>query len=801
MLRVFGRRRPARLSARRPNSLIESAAASALEALEPRRLLAGVTVGVVATDPSASESGPDRGAFRFSRSGDTTASMTLYYALSGTATNGTDYQKLGGSVTFAAGATTADVSVVPIADSASESTETVIATVYPSVKYTIGTKTATVNIANGGTTQPPPPPGGVTVSVAASDPNAAEAGADRGTFRFTRTGSTSTSLTVYYAIAGSATNGSDYQKLGGSVTFAAGAATADANVVPIDDSIGEGNETVAISVYPSNRYSIANKAATVTIADRGGTPSPANRPPRTPVFTEPQSDGELVAGSDLHMGTAPFSDPDPGQTHRASDFEIWTDGASPVRVWHAYGVSDFRKTHIHFGDGVFEGPLAGKRELPPDQNFVVRARYRDSSGDPATEYSAWGMRRFRTEPAQQPIPDAPDWTVDQAGYKVEKVPVTFGPGEGQFRLPVNIAFVPNPGPDPTDPLFYVTELYGSIRVVTRNYTVFTYASGLLNYNPAGSFPGEGENGLTGLAIDPATGDLFVSCLYEETPFDNVVNRAPKVVRLHSTDGGLHAATRTDILKMPGESQGQSHQISNVSIGPDGKLYVQNGDGFEFATAQNLDSFRGKVLRLNKDGSAPADNPFYDAADGITARDYVYAYGFRNPFGGAWRNSDGRLYEVENGSGLDRFARVGRGVNYGWDGNGSSLATNAIYNWSPAPAPVNLAFVQSSVFGGSGFPAAQFDRAFVTLSGPTYATGPQSRGKRIDEFVIDATGKVVGTPRTLVHYTGSGKATLAGIAAGPDGLYFSGLYKNGTTNGVYDPTAAGADLFRIRYVGG
>ena len=111
---------------------------------------------------------------------------------------------------------------------------------------------------------------------------------------------------------------------------------------------------------------------------------------------------------------------------------------------------------------------------------------------------------------------------------------------------------------------------------------------------------------------------------------------PKVERLHSTDGGRTMATRTILLNMQPETQGQSHQISNITIGPDGKLYVHMGDGFNAATALNLDQYRGKVLRMNLDGTAPTDNPFYNAADGINARDYVFTYGHRNPFGGAWR---------------------------------------------------------------------------------------------------------------------------------------------------------------------
>src|SRR5262249_39913558 len=156
---------------------------------------------------------------------------------------------------------------------------------------------------------------------------------------------------------------------------------------------------------------------------------------------------------------------------------------------------------------------------------------------------------------------------------------------------------------------------------------------LLNFNPTGAFPGSGEQGLTGIAIDPATGDLFCGMLYDAAP--PIGPHYPKIVRFHSTDGGQTAATQTIIRDMVGETQAQYPQTSNFSLGPDGQLYVHLGHGFTPATAQNLDSYRGKILRMNLDGSAPSDNPFYDAANGINARDYVFAYGFRNPFGGAW----------------------------------------------------------------------------------------------------------------------------------------------------------------------
>src|SRR5687768_745474 len=187
------------------------------------------------------------------------------------------------------------------------------------------------------------------------------------------------------------------------------------------------------------------------------------------------------------------------------------------------------------------------------------------------------------------------------------------------------------------------------------------------------------------------------------------------------------ATRTILLNMQPETQGQSHQISNVSIGPDDKLYMHMGDGFNAATAQDLNQYRGKILRMNKNGTPVATgdpagaNPFYNGG-AINARDYVYTLGHRNPFGGAWRASNGKHWVVENGNSLDRMVDLTTGTNYGWSGSDTALSTNSKFVWNPSHAPVNMTFVQSQTFGGSLFPSVFHDDAFVTLSGPTYAQG-------------------------------------------------------------------------------
>lgn len=105
-------------------------------------------VSVAALDATASETGPDLGAFRFTRSGDTTAALTVTYTVTGTAANGTDYQSIPVTVTFAAGAATANVFVEPLPDATAEGPETVVLTVVDGAGYVAGSPaTATVTIA------------------------------------------------------------------------------------------------------------------------------------------------------------------------------------------------------------------------------------------------------------------------------------------------------------------------------------------------------------------------------------------------------------------------------------------------------------------------------------------------------------------------------------------------------------------------------------------------------------------------------------------------------------------------------
>jgi hypothetical protein len=218
------------------------------------------TVSAVAADPNAAEEGQDPGRLKIVRTGDLTPSLTVYYTVSGTATAGDDYAAvpaLTGSVTLLPGEAESFFDITPVDDAIDEPAETVILTITPNASaYLIGGGSATVTIADNDL---------VTVSVAATDPFASEAGLDKGTYTFTRVGGTSSPLTVYYAVVGGTATPDDYQPLAGSVTFDIGQATAAVDLVPVDNQITEPDKTVVLAITADPAYTVAGTTATVTI--------------------------------------------------------------------------------------------------------------------------------------------------------------------------------------------------------------------------------------------------------------------------------------------------------------------------------------------------------------------------------------------------------------------------------------------------------------------------------------------------------------------------------------------------------
>ncbi len=671
--------------------------------------------------------------------------------------------------------------------------------------------------------------------------------------------------------------------------------------------------------------SSASRVSAIAMLVLCGAAHAQNQPPNAPVIREPILN-VLIDPADVHMETAPFSDPNPGDGHQCTDWQL-VDVETGTIVWRADCIVGPGRVHVHFGDGRFVGQWEDDRTLQPNRNYLFRVRHSDTSDSP-TQWSVWSERAFTTgsvntifpldldDIAITPAPrlsagsstyDIPStaaphelrlqsamgetllriapgatgnnvadfeplsqhvvvqarltagssaWTMPEldlevsggdnvrrtvllpaatipAGQtrvywistngstfagttsqmtpdlstpvRVNQSPWSLAPGfkissfASGFSLPVQIALVPDPGNDPLDPFFYVTELYGDIKVVLRNGTVQTFATNLLNYNPFGTFPGAGELGLAGVCVDPATGDLYVTTVNALVSGDPDSGMFPRVFRLTSNDGGRTEATRTSIFFPVGGNSGMSasHQISTITIGPDGQLYVHVGDAFDTEAGLNLNDYRGKILRMTKTGQAVSSNPFYNAGDGIGARDFVYAYGFRNPFGGAWRRGEGALYFVENGPGTDRIGRIAApGLSFGFDGSDESMLINALYAWQPAVAPVNIALIETATFNGSGFPEVLRNRAFISQSGSTWASGPgTTREKVISEIILSPTGQLLRGPIPVAAYNGFGKSSASALTAGPDGLYFSELYKE---DDFANPAARGSRIFRLSY---
>jgi len=196
-----------------------------------------------------------------------------------------------------------------------------------------------------------------------------------------------------------------------------------------------------------------------------------------------------------------------------------------------------------------------------------------------------------------------------------------------------------------------------------------------------------DRGLLGLALDPNFAENgFVYLLYTFENGDDPFDTGPKTARLTRVtadpDNPDIALSGSEVVLLgtikdppcdagsdciPNDSAG--HAIGGLRFAPDGKLFVSIGDGGspDFVDplalrAQRLNSYAGKLLRINPDGSPPGDNPFDNGTKSIRSR--VYAFGLRNPFR---FNLDqaGEPYIADVGWNTFEEVNRGRGANFGW----------------------------------------------------------------------------------------------------------------------------------------
>jgi Ca2+-binding RTX toxin-like protein len=233
------------------------------------------SISLAVSPAQVTEDGTSNLLYTFSRTAPVTSSLTVNYTVGGTATLGTDYTGIAATpatktISFAAGSSTATVTVDPKADTTSEADETVILKLAFGTGYTIGTTTA----VTGTITNDDP-----LITLAVSPATVTEDGTANLIYTFTRTGLTTNALSVNYTLAGTATLSTDYTGIAATpatkvVTFAAGASTAKVTVDPKADTTSEANETVILKLASGTGYTIGTTAAvtgTITNDDIIGT--------------------------------------------------------------------------------------------------------------------------------------------------------------------------------------------------------------------------------------------------------------------------------------------------------------------------------------------------------------------------------------------------------------------------------------------------------------------------------------------------------------------------------------------------
>ncbi|MDO4682978.1 MAG: PQQ-dependent sugar dehydrogenase [Lautropia sp.] len=263
--------------------------------------------------------------------------------------------------------------------------------------------------------------------------------------------------------------------------------------------------------------------------------------------------------------------------------------------------------------------------------------------------------------------------------------------------PWALAFLP-------DGRFLVTERRGTMRIIDRDGTLEA---------PMGGVPAvhaKGQGGLLDVALPPdfAQTRQVYFCFSEASP-SGFNSTALAVGELSANARRLN---RVKVLFSQRPKVGSQLHFGCRIVFDGDKLFLTLGERFhEMKQAQKLDNHLGKVVRINRDGSVPADNPFVKTKGALPE---IWSYGHRNPQG-ATLGPDGQLWLHEHGpQGGDEINRVQAGANYGWPvisygeqygggpiGSGKSAMPGMkqpLYYWLPSIAPSGMQFVQHDRYG-------------------------------------------------------------------------------------------------------
>ncbi len=296
-----------------------------------------------------------------------------------------------------------------------------------------------------------------------------------------------------------------------------------------------------------------------------------------------------------------------------------------------------------------------------------------------------------------------------------------------------------------------------------------------------------DNGMLGMAFDPnfaSNGYVYLTYVYEPGSNPNDINpKTSRLVRVTANPNNPDVMLAgSEVILMGGMpiSAAGTHSVGTIRFASDGTLFFGNGDGADpgyldliARSAQDLDSVRGKIFRINADGSAPADNPFYDGTD--SNRSKVWCYGVRNPYRFSLHPVSGEPYIADVGWNYwEELDRGGRGKNLGWPyyeaGEISEYA-----GYMPAPDPANLVFPLRSYAHGTG----DLGQSGTCLVGGDFYRGTQYpnlyrgnyfymdySGNWIHRLVLDSNGGYVSAAPFA-----TGLAGPTCLEEGPDGLLY------------------------------
>ncbi len=286
----------------------------------------------------------------------------------------------------------------------------------------------------------------------------------------------------------------------------------------------------------------------------------------------------------------------------------------------------------------------------------------------------------------------------------------------------------------------------------------------------------GERGLLGVAADPSFATNGFIYLYYTVPGSPAHNRVSRFTMTGDT-----AASEVVLLDLDNLSSATNHNGGALHFGTDGKLYIAVGENANGSNAQTLTNLLGKILRINSDGSIPADNPFFSTAG---ARQEIWALGLRNPYTFAFR-SNGRM--LINDVGQSTYEEIDDGIagsNYGWPTvEGPSPPGNATFRYPlywyqhSTGTPTGCAITGGTFYdpAAPSFSAyytgkyffADFCGNFIWLFDPVTATAASfaSSVPSPVDLQIDAQGR-------LLYLGHAGSGVLGRIAALPAQQFFT-----------------------------